>query len=593
VLASYAVKLDDDGCLGGYARLTEGQDAPTNATVWHSALMMGETSSWFNNEAYVDTLSVKAIEKFIEVTHQRYADVIGDDFGGAVPAIFTDEPAFREGISWFNDPFDADDRKLPWTDDLVASFQKDKGHDILDRLPEVFWELPGGEASVTRYDFHDHLSERFAVAFADTIGDWCIKHGIALTGHLLEEATLTSQSEMIGEAMRSYRSFQIPGIDMLCDLMELSTAKQAQSAARQYGAPGVLSELYGVTGWDFPFSGHKRQGDWQAALGVTVRVQHLSWVSMAGEAKRDYPASISYQSPWFREYPVVEDHFARVNSLLTRGKSVVRVGVLHPVESFWLAYGPLSQTALEREERETCFKSVIEWLTFGLHDFDFICESLLPSQGEVRASETLTVGEMAYDVVVVPGMRTIRASTLDRLEAFSKAGGRVLFLGQIPTLVNAMPSERPMKLAADSECLPMSRAKLLQALDPVREVKVTLPNGTQPGTVLHQIRQDGDDRHVFLCNSSKHEALRDLRVRFKGRWSVRFMDTFTGTSCDVPVSHEGEWTTVQADLEPHGSLLYTLTPSAVCVSIIRPCVAQTSRMVARRSAWLLLPETKR
>src|SRR5690606_6060831 len=155
--------------------------------------------------------------------------------------------------------------------------------------------------------------------------------------------TLESQTHATGEAMRSLRAFQIPGIDMLCDNMELTTAKQAQSVAHQYGREGVLSELYGVTNWDFDFVGHKAQGDWQAALGVTVRVPHLAWVSMAGEAKRDYPASIFYQSPWFREYPLIEDHFARVNVAMTRGQPLVRVGVVHPIESYWLAYGPEEQ----------------------------------------------------------------------------------------------------------------------------------------------------------------------------------------------------------------------------------------------------------
>ncbi len=68
----------------------------------------------------------------------------------------------------------------------------------------------------------------------------------------------------------------------------------------QYGREAMMSELYGVTDWDFDFRGHKFHGDWQAALGVTLRVPHLSWVSMAGEAKRDYPASINYQVPWYK-----------------------------------------------------------------------------------------------------------------------------------------------------------------------------------------------------------------------------------------------------------------------------------------------------
>ena len=32
-----------------------------------------------------------------------------------------------------------------------------------------------------------------------------------------------------------YAGFQIPGIDMLCDRRELTTAKQAQSIVHQYG----------------------------------------------------------------------------------------------------------------------------------------------------------------------------------------------------------------------------------------------------------------------------------------------------------------------------------------------------------------------
>lgn len=130
--------------------------------------------------------------------------------------------------------------------------------------------MPDGQVSVARYRFHDHICERFTEAFAKQIGDWCQKHKIALTGHMMQEPTLESQTGSLGEAMRAYQAFDIPGIDMLYDSRELNTAKQAQSAVHQYGREGMLSELYGVTGWEFDFRGHKLAGDWQAALGVTV-----------------------------------------------------------------------------------------------------------------------------------------------------------------------------------------------------------------------------------------------------------------------------------------------------------------------------------
>ena len=61
---------------------------------------------------------------------------------------------------------------------------------------------------------------------------------------------------------------------------------------------------------------------------------------MAGEAKRDYPASISYQSPWYKEYPLVENYFARVNTALTRGVPHVKLAVIHPVVSYRHNRGP-------------------------------------------------------------------------------------------------------------------------------------------------------------------------------------------------------------------------------------------------------------
>ena len=340
LIAKFDVVLDENKCLASYRKVEDGDEI--KGTLWSVWRKIAGNSPWYNNQSYVDTLNKAAIEKFIEVTHERYKEVVGDRFGTVMPAIFTDEPQFmRKGTLSFADS--KHDVHLPWTDDLEDTFVAAYGDSLVDHLPELLWDLPNGEISLTRYHYHDHVSERFAQAFADTCGGWCDANNIALTGHMMEEPTLHSQTAAIGDCMRSYRSFGIPGIDMLCANFEFTTAKQCQSAVHQYGRPGMMSELYGVTGWDFDFRGHKLHGDWQAALGVTVRVQHLSWVSMKGTAKRDYPASISYQSPWYGEYSYVEDHFGRVNTALTRGKPLVKVAVVHPVESYWLHWVPTSK----------------------------------------------------------------------------------------------------------------------------------------------------------------------------------------------------------------------------------------------------------
>jgi hypothetical protein len=439
LIAKYEVVLKD-GYLSNYKRLEDGEEQSTGKKLWWAYIEVSGCSPWFNNQAYVNTLDPEAIKKFINITHERYFEALGEEFGKSVPAIFTDEPQFthKDHLGFSHEERDI---AIPFTDDFEETFKNVYGDSLLDYLPELFWELPDGKVSLARYRYHDHLSERFATAFADTIGKWCDSHGIMLTGHMMDEPSLLSQTTSLGEAMRAYRSFQLPGIDMLCDGREFSTAKQAQSASHQYGRPGVSSELYGVTNWDFDFRGHKLQGDWQAALGVTVRVHHLTWMSMEGEAKRDYPASIGYQSPWYKEYPLIENYFSRLNTALTRGKARVKVGVIHPIESYWLHFGPEEQTGDLRKELDMNFTNIIEWLLFGLINFDFIAESLLPSLSAVSEDSTFKVGEMDYDVVIVPNCETLRSSTVERLEAFRKAGGKLIFAGEVASLVDATESQ--------------------------------------------------------------------------------------------------------------------------------------------------------
>ena len=560
LLARYDISLDDNKCLASYRILSEGEDA--SGLLRYAFLTRIRPGPRYNNQGYVDTLNPRAIEKFTEVTHDVYAREIGAEFGGSVPAIFTDEPQFAyKGTLPFADS--SDKVILPWTDDLEDTFRSAYGESLIAHLPELFWELPEGAASLTRYRYHDHVAERFASAFADTCGKWCEEHGILLTGHMMNEPTLRSQTVSLGETMRSYRAFGLPGIDMLCNHYEFTTAKQCQSAVRQYGRPGMLSELDGVTGWDFDFRGHKLHGDWQAALGVTVRVPHLAWVSMKGEAKRDYPASISYQSSWWREYSSIEDHFARVHTALTRGKPMVRIAVIHPVESYWLHWGPADQTAAKRDKLEHNFLNVTEWLLKGSIDFDFICESLLPSQNEIGGAP-LRVGEMAYDAIIVPECETLRSTTLDRLEAFRNAGGTLIFMGDAPEYVDALPSKRAACLFDQSSCISFNRSSLLSALEPFRTVELRREDGRRTSRYIHQLRRDTDGVWLFIAQGEdafnkdvqNHER---IRITLRGEFTPKKWDTSNGTVCPIPFSYRDGCTVISADLYDYDSLLLYLT----------------------------------
>ncbi|MBE6579996.1 MAG: hypothetical protein E7650_00080 [Ruminococcaceae bacterium] len=564
LLARFDVCLDGEGNLTSYRMLARGEVA--QGRLLYAYLRTLPPSPRFNDTAYVDTLSKEAIDLFIESTHEKFKATVGEDFGGAVPAIFTDEPQYSIVTNYtLDDSLGPVDMLLPFTTDLDESFKSATGKGLIAAIPELIWQLKDGISSPLRYQYFDHLTERFVNAFADNIGAWCKKNGIALTGHVMAEPTLGGQTHAVGEAMRSYRGFEIPGIDILCNKYEFTTAKQAQSAKHQYGREAMLSELYGVTGWDNDFRGHKMQGDWQAALGVTVRVPHLSWYSMKGGAKRDYPASFHYHSPWYGEYHYVEDHYARLNTALTRGKPVVHIGVIHPIESNWLNDGPEDKTGAIREDLGNAFKSVTSWLLFGTLDFDYICESTLPALCPVGGAP-LQVGEMAYDAVVIPPVDTLRRTTLDRLQAFTKAGGRLIVMGDIPKHVDGVRAHDAAEALADAVRISPTRAALLAALAPYRTVSIKTDKGKQSGDMIYALRNDGEGRWLFVTKAvmpyNKDISNADKRlITVKGRWQATLYDTLTGEVRPYPVTLTGDATQIEKIFYPYDSLLLYLTPA--------------------------------
>lgn len=560
LLACYDVVLDEKGYLSSYKRIDEEDEAV--GTKWYAFMEIIGESPWFNGKTYADTLSKTAVDRFVEVTHERYKSCVGDEFDKTVPAIFTDEPQFTHK-SVLNNSFDKMDMIMPWTDRVPELYEKAYRADIYATLPELFWDLPESKPSVHRYRYHDFISELFSSSFADNIGSWCRKNGIALTGHMMEEPTLRSQCAALGEAMRSYRGFDIPGIDMLCNWHEFTTAKQAQSAVHQFGYEGMLSELYGVTAWDCDFRTYKHQGDWQAALGVTVRVPHLSWYAMGGEAKRDYPASISYQSPWYKKFSVVEDHFARLNTAMTRGKPVVKVAVIHPIESFWLHWGPNDKSAVLRESLDERFKNITNWLLEGSIDFDFISESLFPTLCE-SGSNPLRVGSMEYDAVVVPGCETLRSTTLERLSDFKENGGKLIFMGDAPYLCDAVPSDEGKKLFKKSEKIDFSRAALLNALDTNRTVTLRYADGRLTDNLIYQLRRDNDCEWLFVCHDAEPlnkdvDNGKDIRITVDGEFVPELYDTQSGEILPLGASYLNGKTVVPYKLYGYDSVLIKLS----------------------------------
>ncbi|MCX6991526.1 MAG: glycosyl hydrolase, partial [Kiritimatiellaeota bacterium] len=484
--------------------------------VFHEVL--DRSSDWYNGYTYLDTLNPAAVRAFIRTTHEAYRRRCGRHFGRLVPGIFTDEPNYSHAGS--GDPTDVSfEHSIPWTGRLGTVFKQRYGYDLIPHLMETVFDVEDQAVTPARYHFHDCLTHLFVEAFSRQIGEWCARHKLMFTGHVLAEDTLTSQTTYVGDSMRSYEFMQAPGMDLLTEHWRIyDTAKQVSSAAHQFGRTWRLTETYGCTGWDFPLEGHKALGDWQMALGINLRCQHLVWYTMAGEAKRDYPASISDQSPWWDAYAKVENYFARVNAVMTRGTEVRDLLVIHPMESMWLLHRKGWAKDPNVKTLDALLPHVRDMLLQQHLDFDYGCEDIMERHASITRGvqgPELRIGRAAYRSVLVPPLTTIRRSTLDLLRRFHEAGGTIVFAGNPAPYVEARPSGEPADLAGKCIRIALAETALARALAPTcRRVSICTPEGQEIPAALYLLREDPTAFYLFLCNTS-HSTAQLQQAQFK------------------------------------------------------------------------------
>lgn len=557
-LAAFAISFDDADKLKEYYPVEKKTEVREGFSLHVLKTETMACDSFYNGYTYLDTLNREATDKFIAETHEKYKAAMGEMFGKQIVGIFTDEPHRGCSFGGFGIRNENAREKTPYSAKLFERFSELKGYSLLSRLPELFFAGENHFAKVS-YDYIHVLQEMFLENFAIPYQNWCRENKLVVTGHILHEDTLSNQAAISGSVMSYYEYMDYPGVDILTENNRAYwVAKQVSSVAKQTGKPFVLSELYGCTGWQFNFESHKTVGDWQTAMGINMRCHHLSWYSMRGEAKRDYPASIFYQSAWYDKYDYVETYFARMGKALSYGKPVTDVLVIHPVESVWghvhknVFEGIWSANA-EIDVLENKFSNQFEALISRNVDFDYTDERILSRHG-AAGKGGFKVGEMTYKTVLVSGMETIRASTLMLLKKFAALGGKVIMQGT-PRLVDGMPSDASVdgSVYADSP----DAAALLCAAD-----KLFSTNAT--GLLLQARKIDGGYLAVVI-NSDRENGKDGVTVSLGEKLNVYEYDLRLGEKRACKFNRTDDKVTVTTDFAKGQERMFVFTADNVPV----------------------------
>lgn len=380
----------------------------------------------------VNILDGRAVARFIEITHDRYASELGEQLA-EVEAFFTDEPQFGSSEHWSGGSPEA----LPmvqWCDELPGAFRREKGYDLATVLPALFHPV-GSKTAKYRHDFYDVQSDLVAENYFGRIETWCRAHGVASSGHMLLEESLLFHVMFSGSMLKNWARMDLPGVDLLgatpyhtmggwnhkiVPVPEDFSCKMASSVAHLTEKQGTFTESFALA--------HKvglrrvlGVAAWQFAGGIT----HMTTYGIQVELPAEDAAAFA-------------DFVGRMALLTRRGRHVADMAILVPEASVWATYTPPDGGLFRRyfecnpqpAEIDRVFRDTCHTLLKNQRDFDCLGEVLF-GRATIQDGQ-LKLADESFAVLVAPEMRMIRPETLAKIEEFASSGGHVAFVGRLP-----------------------------------------------------------------------------------------------------------------------------------------------------------------
>ncbi len=504
-----------------------------------------------------DYLNPNMTQAFLDVLNgYTTSPDIKEHFGKTIPGIFTDEPCI---LAWHqnhtNYPTHHDGRIVAWGKNIPKRLES-MGYDWRQVLPSLFYDI-GEKTSELRYAYRKAIADEYIMDFFVPYSKWCHENNLKLTGHLLLEEGLYTNTIFQGDFIRDLSYFDIPGTDHLgigCEakyggwgnLPLMSTNIQGQklvsSIAHIYGKEAVLSESFGVSGWGLSMADMKRIVDWQYRLGINFLCPHAFYYSMEGFRKHDSPPSQFFQATYWKYYRYFADYVARLSLLMRAGKHVAQAALFYPLADFWSAFKAGHEGVIDRR-LEDQFDFYASYLLKCHVDYDIVTEDVIKEiDGLVWKSEE------QYEMIVIPAIQSISESMLEAISQFYMEGGKLLITSPVCQVIaeklNSLKSPKGKYIILDT----MEYDALKNALD-----KLLIPEVIINSREITYIHRQIENKHIYFFASDSDQTL-DAQINMRATGSAERWDLETGKTCFMPLEIIDDYTKIDWTFPPYGSL---------------------------------------
>jgi len=491
----------------------------------------------------------------------------------------------------FQDELDFGGRFPLWSAGLSKSFIESKGYPPAGRWAELFIWLDDLSAKF-RLDFHDvsmTLAER---GWFEPLYRWHEARGMLFGHDNAGRGGIAVGAAYYGDTLRAMRWYSAPGSDdpKLSGPRAFKGIKVASSLAHLYARPRVWAECFHSSGWGVAPSAVRDGLNALFALGATVVNLHGLYYSTRGGWWEWAPPDFHFRQPYWAHMGALNAYATRLSWLLAQGKHACDVAIFYPSEAVAIGINPKASPDLvaarslsEAQRNEADYsEDLAEALTFagaaalfdaGL-DFDFIDSDSL-RRGRSNAGE-LQVAEARYRAIVLPQATAMPWAALQSVLAFSRAGGRVLIVGDEPRMSDRAGANDPELLAAVAEIssravrVPRLGVDFAERVLPLNERRIGLTGGR-----AHLLwRRLGDVEVVYVHNPTDQPVALTLRLP-SGSSRVERWHAETGLAEPVPISGDSAAPSLSAHIASRGAHLYLCSPGTARIAADGPEPAWT------------------
>ncbi len=454
-----------------------------------------------------DYLNPEATRQFLAWTHAQYKKYFGEEFGKTFMGLMGDEPDFAY---------------TPWTPKMIEEFKNRKGYDVTPYLASFFVAHPTEEMKRAKADYWDVWSSLFSENFFTVQADWCRENNIQYIVHLNHEEIGPELVKSEGDYFKDMRNVGVPGVDCIWSQIWMDHVadypKLASSAAHLFGKPRAFTESFAAFTHRPTVPQAKWVIDYQLVRGINfVQVMFMS----ASTRKPTGNASVARSSFFMSDtFPPVANYVNRATYLLSVGKPAAQIGLYFPTSSMW--YGD--------NESNNSVLALAQQLMEQQRDFDFVDEQALSSLLKIENGTLKNLSGQTYKTIIIPSVSVISKASLEKLQAFATAGGKVIFMGNMPALMvekTFLNASKPFQI---NGALLEPSGKLSSAVvNALPQPDVMLTPSCPAVKYLHRTFNDAE--LYFLFNESGETQLRKAVLAGKG--TAEYWDAITGNRTPI------------------------------------------------------------